>query len=199
MRVLRFLAAVGIALALAGAAQAKTTISFYSHGWGVASLFVYFPHAFVVIRRDQPDPAGSAPPPAPRDPAAGPGAVPASYGFTAVSQGPEALTGPTPGVVESADPDYMKRSTLHLTVEITDQEYEALLKRIAAWSGPGAPPYDLNRHNCVGFVADLASAIDLKTPTTIGRDPTRYLDQLARLNPDRNLDAAPAPEAAAVH
>lgn len=71
MRVLRFLAAVGIALALAGAAQAKTTISFYSHGWGVASLFVYFPHAFVVIRRDQPDPAGSAPPPAPRDPAAG--------------------------------------------------------------------------------------------------------------------------------
>jgi hypothetical protein len=170
------IAGLALSLALAGAAMAATTVSFYSHGWGVRlDGYMYFPHAFVVIQRD-----GADDPPTVE-----------SYGFTAVSQGPDALTGPTKGIVKPAADAYRRQAALHLTVTASDAEYEAMRSVIAAWSGPDAAPYDLRHHNCVDFVATLAAALDLRLPATYGMDPAKFLEQVRRLNADR-LSTDPA-------
>lgn len=176
MPVRAFLVGLALSFALAGVAMADTTVAFYSHGWGVRmDGFMYFPHAFVVVRRDGPDGARSE----------------ASYGFTAVSQGPDALAGPTRGIVKPAAETYRKQAALHFTVSATDAEYQAMQAVIAAWGGPGAAPYDLRRHDCVDFVAALAAALDLKLPAAYGIDPAKFLEQVRRLNADRITSAAP--------
>jgi hypothetical protein len=56
---------------------------------------------------------------------------------------------------------------------------------IDAWGAADAPLYDLDRHNCVGFVAALARAADLETPAAVGRDPVRFLEAVKQLNRGR--------------
>lgn len=154
-------------LILVGAAFADTTVSFYSHGWGVTGFgYVYFPHAFIVVRRTTP---GDAP-------------QEESYGFTAVSQGPDALVGPTKGEVVPANPAYVKQAVLHFTLTITDEQYQALRKVVDAWGGPDAPPYDLRHHNCVDFAAALTDALGLQRPTKPGQDPSKFLEEVKREN-----------------
>jgi hypothetical protein len=173
------LAAFVFALALAGAAQAGITVAFYSHGWGVGPHgFVYFPHAFVVIERTGAD--GAAP-------------TDESYGYTAVGQDPSVLMHPTPGEVIPEDPAYLKKSTLHFTLQISEAQYQALKAKVAAWAGPSSPLYDLNGHNCITFVAELADALGLKTPPPTGRDPGKFLDAVRSLNADRLTTVAGGP------
>jgi hypothetical protein len=156
-------------------AQAAPTAAFYSHGWGVGTdTFIYFPHAFVVLH----GPAPQAPDEA--------------YGFTAVSQGLVALVRPTRGMVDRPQPVYRGEAKLHFSVTLTDDESVALYKVIDAWGARDAPLYDLDKHNCVGFVAALAQAADLKTPEVIGRDPEKFLEAVKRLNPER-VAALPHP------
>jgi len=156
-------------------AQAAPTAAFYSHGWGVGpDTYIYFPHAFVVIH--------GAAPQAPDE----------AYGFTAVSQGLVALVRPTRGMVERPEPAYRGEATLHFTVALSDDEYVAVRAVIDAWGRTGAPLYNLDKHNCVGFVAALAQAADLKTPEAIGRDPEKFLEAVRRLNPER-VAALPRP------
>jgi hypothetical protein len=168
-----------VSLALAGAAHAAITVSFYSHGWGVgAHGFVYFPHAFILIERRGPDGA-----PAP----------PESYGYTAAGQDISVLMHPTPGEVIPEDPVYLKKSTLHFTLEITEAEYQALKATAAKWAAPGAPLYNLDGHNCITFVAELAANLGLKIPPPTGRDPGKFLDGVRQLNLDRLAGAAAPP------
>jgi hypothetical protein len=170
--------ALVVSLALAGAAHAAITVSFYSHGWGTgAHGFIYFPHAFIMIERPGPDGA-----PAP----------PESYGFTAVGQDISVLMHPTPGQVIPEDPVYLTRSTLHFTLQITEGEYQALRATAAKWAAPGAPLYNLDGHNCITFVAELASALGLKIPPPTGRDPGKFLEGVRQLNAAR-LPAGAAP------
>jgi hypothetical protein len=173
------IAGLCLSLLAADAAFGDAAVSFYSHGWGVRiDGYMYFPHAFVVIRRETaPDDARTL----------------ESYGFTAVSQGPDALTGPTRGIVKPAADAYRREAALHFTVEATDAQYQALLAEVAAWGGPGAAPYDLRRHNCLGFVAALAKALDLKLPPTTGMDPAKFLEEVRRLNPGRLVEANASP------
>jgi hypothetical protein len=173
------LAAFFAALVVAGAAHAGITVSFYSHGWGMGHGLVYFPHAFVWIER-----TGGAPgdPPATE-----------SYGFTAIGQDPSVLLHPTPGEVIPEDPVYLKRSTLHFSLEITEAQYAALKAKVAAWGGAGAPPYNLDGHNCITFVAELADALGLATPPPTGRDPGKFLEAVRQLNLARLASSAAAP------
>jgi hypothetical protein len=174
----RLLAAGLVALMLtAGAARCETTVDFYSHGWGMGpNGLMYFPHAFVVIRR-----AGQ-PGDAPKEEA---------WGYTAASTWDIGVFAhAAKGMVDQPDPVYRKKAVLHFSVEASDEEYAALRRVIDAWGGPDAPLYDLNSHNCVGFVAALASAVDLQIPTTIGRDPDRFLEGVRRLNPGRLMEAS---------
>jgi hypothetical protein len=174
-RLSALVAAILAGLLVALTAQAAPTAAFYSHGWGVGpDTYIYFPHAFVVIH--------GAAPQAPDE----------AYGFTAVSQGLVALVRPTRGMVERPEPVYRGEATLHFTVALTDGEYAGLRAVIYAWGAKGAPLYDLDKHNCVGFVAALAQAADLKTPAIIGRDPEKFLEAVKRLNPER-VAALPRP------
>ncbi|HEY1750786.1 MAG TPA: hypothetical protein VGG29_05960 [Caulobacteraceae bacterium] len=179
----RWLAALCLGLALslagAGAALADTTVSFYSHGWGVGTNgFLYFPHAFVVIRRTSPDGAAKQ----------------EAYGYTAASTTDiTVLMHPSRGVVEEPNGTYRKHATLHFTVTLTDAQYQALEARVAWWGAATSPLYNLDGHNCISFVADLASSIGLQVPDAGGRDPARFLEGVKRLNGERLMAAAGAP------
>jgi hypothetical protein len=161
-----------LAFVLAGMAQAATTVSFYSHGWGVGlNGYTYFPHAFVVIRRDG---AAGEPPKVER------------WGYTAQSvYDIGALLHPAPGEVSAPNDTYRQHATLHFTVSITDDQYKALEDRIAWWGAPTSPLYHLDKHDCMTFVGDLAATIGLKTGERTGRDPAKYLEQIKRLNAER--------------
>ncbi len=169
-RRLACLAAFVCALAAAGVAHAGITISFYSHGWGLGHGLVYFPHAFVLIER-----TGAPDAPVSRE----------TYGYTAIAQDPSVLLHPTPGEVIPEDPSYLKRSTLHFTLTISEAQYRALKATVAAWAAPGSQLYSLDGHNCITFVADLAQELGLKTPPPTGRDPGRFLEAVRRLNAAR--------------
>jgi len=174
-----WIAALTLALVVAGGARGAITVSFYSHGWGMGPHgFIYFPHAFVVIERTD---------------AAGARASEETYGFTAVGQDPSVLMHPTPGEVIPEDPVYLKKSILHFTVEATEAQYQALKAKVAAWAAPGSPLYDLNGHNCITFVAELAGALGLQAPPPTGRDPGRFLEGVRQLNPGRLIGAAADP------
>jgi hypothetical protein len=171
-------------LLFGGLAYCGTTVSFYTHGWGLGpGGMMYFPHAFVVIERST---SADAPP------------TEESYGFTAASTtDPSVLMRPSQGTVERPNPVYRKAAVLHFTVEISDAQYDALKQTLTAWGGPGAPLYDLGSHNCVGFVGAIAEAVGLKTPAgNPGEDPVKFVEGVRKLNPDR-LVALTTAEAAA--
>ena len=163
----------------AGAARCETTVSFYSHGWGTGpNGMVYFPHAFVVIHRD----ANSADPP-PEE----------AWGYTAADPNdPTVFVRPSRGMVDQPNPNYRGKAVLHFTVAISDDQYAALHQVIDTWGGPHAKLYDLRSHNCVGFVAELATTIGLTIPTTIGEDPSKFLEGVRRMNPGRLVEAEAA-------
>jgi len=173
----RFVIAGLIALLItAGAARCETTVAFYSHGWGVGPHgMMYFPHAFVVIHRSA---ASGAP------------MQEEAWGYTAASTTDfSVFTHPAPGKVNQPDPTYRQKAVLHFTIEASDAQYAALRQVIDGWGAPDGPLYDLNSHNCVGFVAAMASALGLRIPTTIGRDPSKFLEGVRRLNPGRFVEA----------
>ena len=182
---MRLLLAALVALLLsAGPGRCDTTVAFYSHGWGVApNGMMYFPHAFVVITH-----------------AAKPGDPPQeeAWGYTAAD--PNDITvfaRSSKGMVDRPNPAYRKKGVMHFQVTVSDDQYAALHRVIDAWGGPGAPLYNLKSHNCVGFVADLAAALDLQIPTTIGEDPAKFLDGVRRLNAGRLTQASAAQAASA--
>ncbi len=184
-RLARLVLAGLVALLLtASAARCETTIAFYSHGWGTGpNGFVYFPHAFVVIRRD------GKPGDPPQEEA---------WGYTAADPNdPGVFVRPSKGMVDQPNPAYRGKAVLHFAVAISDDQYAALHKVIDAWSGPDAPLYDLRSHNCVGFVAALATTLNLTIPPKIGEDPTKFLEGVRRLNPGRLVEASTAPAATA--
>lgn len=178
------LAGLALVLVSAGAVRCDTTVAFYSHGWGVAeSGMLYFPHAFVVIRRT------TSPADAPQEEA---------FGYTAADPNDIGVFARSAkGMVNQPDPTYRKKATLHFIVTASDDQYAALRKVVDAWGGVGAPLYNLKTHNCVGFVAELAGALGLAIPETIGEDPAKFLEGVRRLNPGRLAEAeAAAPPAA---
>ena len=94
--------------------------------------------------------------------------------------------------VEAADAGYVSRSTPHFWVEISDDEYRALRERIAAWTRPPGSDYNLNRRNCIHFVADLAQHLGLEAAATNHLKPEVFLAETTKLNETRvALGAAP--------
>lgn len=148
-------------------ASAKVTLGFYSRELGV-----YFPHAFVRITG-----ATDAEPGKPLDD---------NYGFTAKAVTPALLVGPVPGTIMAASKTYVRRSDLHLTIELTDEQYSAVLAVVQKWRELPRPSYDIKTSNCVFFVGDVARALGMKVddsaPKLMSR-PRSYIINLIRLNP----------------
>lgn len=189
-RLIAILATAALALA-AAPAWAAVSITFYSKELGAS-----FPHAFVILE-GTPDRGG------PR--------IEEDYGFTAKTISPAILWGKVAGeVITDHSVGYVKGSDRHFTVALTDSEYDRVMATIARWRSARQPSYDLDKHNCVHFVAEVAAAVGM-TPDTrkLMKKPRSFLEALAaqnrawltgrkavlhRLDPRTNPQARPQPK-----
>ena len=149
------------------AAPAKVTLTFYSREFGT-----YFPHAFVRVTG-----ATDAAPDTPID---------ANYGFTAKSLTPALLAGPVTGEILGVNAAYIQHSDSHLSLVLSDEQYDQVLAIVAKWRNLPQPSYDLNHANCVFFVGDVARALGMTVDDSQSRlmkRPRSYIINLIRLNP----------------
>ena len=149
-------------------ALAAVEITFYSHEFGSR-----FPHAFIVLSGTD-DRTGQK--------------IDSNYGFTATHISPAILIGSVTGEVMSmegaADRKYIADSNRHFTFKLSDAEHEAVKKTIANWQGLKQPSYNLNKQNCVHFVADVAASLGMLAdrPKALMKKPRSYTDSLAVAN-----------------
>jgi hypothetical protein len=163
VRISLLLAALSILLATTPAAAA-IRLSFYSKEWGTS-----FPHAFVRLEGTI-DATGEA--------------VDSNFGFTAKSVTPAILMGSVGGEVVSSKPGYVAKSDRHFSFMLSDAEYATVLGAVEKWRNLKQPSYNLNRRNCVFFVADVAAVLGMKadTPKELMKKPRSYIQSLLRAN-----------------
>ncbi|HJQ16798.1 MAG TPA: hypothetical protein VJ859_07330 [Allosphingosinicella sp.] len=145
-------------------AAAAVEVAFYSKEFGAT-----FPHAFITVKGSV-DTSGEK--------------VDASYGFTAKSISPGLLMHAVPGEIVPSSAAYIAHSNRHFAMTLNDAEYAALLATVDKWRTHAQPSYDLNRRNCVFFVADVAATLGLKaeTPKALMKKPRSYLQSLVAAN-----------------
>ncbi len=165
-RLIAFLAAALLALG-AAPGWAAVSITFYSK-----ELSSSFPHAFVILE-------GTLDRGGPR--------IEEDYGFTAKTISPAILWGKVAGKVDTEhSAGYIKGSDRHFTVTLTDAEYDRVIGTVERWRAAKQPNYDLDRHNCVHFVAELAASIGLAADTSrFMKKPRSYLEALTQANRER--------------
>jgi hypothetical protein len=161
----RILAAL-LCLLVHAEAVAAVEVAFYSREMSRRD----FPHAFVRIT-GTPDGGGEP--------------IDETYGFTARSIGPGILMGSVSGEVRPEPVRAMERSQIQFAVAASDEQYAALIATVERWRTRNQPAYNLNRRNCVHFVADLAAALGLRTDGAEGlmKRPRVFLEHVRRLNP----------------
>lgn len=162
-RLIAWLAAGLLALA-AAPGWAAVSITFYSKELGAS-----FPHAFVILE-GTPDRGG------PR--------IEEDYGFTAKTVSPAILWGKVAGeVITDHSVSYVNGSDRHFTLTLRDSEYDQVMATIGRWRATRQPSYDLEKHNCVHFVAELAAAIGLRVDTSrLMKKPRSFLEALTLAN-----------------
>jgi hypothetical protein len=162
-RALATLAALLLAW-IAVPASAAVSITFYSKELGAS-----FPHAFVVLEGNL-DRGG------PR--------IEEDYGFTAKTISPAILWGKVAGeVITDHSVSYVKGSDRHFTVTLSDSEYDRAMATVARWRAARQPSYDLDKHNCVHFVAEIAASIGLTPDTSrLMKKPRSFLEALTQSN-----------------
>jgi len=164
-------------------AHAAVTVTFYGHeGLKVRGGFLYFPHAYVRLTGTL-DETGEV--------------VDQAYGFTALNPGPQLLFMSGRGVLAEPDARYVAEGIAYLSVEIEDATYHAIQARFAHWRSREGSTYNLNRRNCITFVADIARTAGLTTPSEDTLSPNGFLKELVVLNPQLPaVEALPSPIAA---
>lgn len=165
-RLPRLLAMLAAALLAAAAAPgwAAVSITFYSKELGAS-----FPHAFVIFE-------GTLDRGGPR--------IAEDYGFTAKAISPAIMWGKVAGeVITDHSTGYVKGSDRHFTLVLTDAEYDRAMATVARWRAARQPSYDLDKHNCVHFVAEVAASVDLAADTRrFMKKPRSYLETLTEAN-----------------
>jgi hypothetical protein len=146
-------------------AAAAVRITFYSKELGTS-----FPHAFVTMDGTL-DRSGER--------------IAVDYGFTAKSVTPAILFGPVKGeVISDHGASYIRGSDKHFTLTLSDADYDRVLGVVARWRGLKQPSYDLDKRNCVHFVAEIAAGLGMKaeTPKKLMKKPRSYLNMLTDAN-----------------
>lgn len=164
-------------LALAGVAapaSAAVEIAFYSRELGGNN----FPHAFVHLRGTV-DSTGEA--------------VETSYGFTAKAVTPALLFGSVAGEVIVENPRRIEQSDRQFALTLTDDQYRQVMAVVEEWRNREQPSYNLNRRNCIHFVAAIAETVGLRVdyPNDLMKKPRSFLLHVRSLNPQ--LETAPQP------
>lgn len=146
-------------------ASAQVVVAFYSHELGSS-----FPHAFFTIKGK---------------PVSGGPEVDTNFGFTAKSVTPAILMGSVVGVVESAEPGYVRNSDRKFALTVSDAQYSALMAFIEKWRSFPGKSYNLNRRNCIHFVGEAAQVLGLKVTfdKKLLKRPRSFLENVMRLNP----------------
>ena len=146
-------------------AQAAVEIRFHSKDFGAT-----FPHAFIILSGTL-DSTGEA--------------VDANYGFTVRHLiGPSILFGRVEGMVYSESAEYVAGSNHHFAMVLTDDQYHQVMALVERWRTQPQPSYSLDHHNCVSFVAEVATLLGLEVdPRGLMRRPRAFLDRVR----DRNL------------
>lgn len=148
--------------------DAAVALTFYSHELGTD-----FPHAFILLAGTD-DRSGEK--------------IDANYGFTATHISPGILFGPVKGEVFSRDSEkdarYLASSDKHFTIQLTDEQYVAVMTTVDKWRNLKQPSYDLNRQNCVHFVADVAATLGMTvaTPKGLMKKPRSFIESLTAAN-----------------
>lgn len=151
-------------LAAPTAASAEVEIAFYSK-----ELSDTFPHAFVVMK-GRLDETGEE--------------IDEALGFTAKAITPAILLGSVAGEVIPEKQSYIKHGDRQFVVIATDAEYRAVRKVIERWRTRKQPSYNMNKRNCVHFVAEVAEALGLKVDYTLGlmKKPRSFLLSVKSMN-----------------
>jgi hypothetical protein len=166
----RFLAAFLCLLLtiLPQAALAQVTLAF--HSFNGSYLGGRYPHAFIVL--DGTLANGQR--------------VRENYGFSTSASAFSALNGPVPGVIQVEKEKYIASTNRHFAVPISDAQYHAILAEVNAWKdAPGQKRYQLDKRNCIHFVARIAQMVGIKAevPQNMVRRPKLWLNLVTRLNP----------------
>jgi hypothetical protein len=164
-RVRRFLLTALFFFALASGACAEVTLTFYSHHFGTYGFGIAFPHAHIGLSGTT---EADAKP------------VKANFGFTAQTISPSILWESVEGAVLSMPDDYMARGQPHLSLPISDEQYRAVLAVVDRWRKYPQPSYNLDKHNCVTFVKEIAIALRLPASNNVKfvRSPKEFLEDL---------------------
>jgi len=149
-------------------AFAAVEIAFYSRELGGNN----FPHAFVRLSGTV-DATGEA--------------VDTSYGFTARAVTPALLFGSVSGEVVVEGAQQIARSDRQFSLVLSNAQYRAVMAVVDAWRNRAQPSYNLNRRNCVHFVAELAATVGLRVeqPARLMKRPRSFLQHIFGLNRDR--------------
>ena len=120
-------------------------------------------------------------------PEAGGAPVDISSGFTAKALTPAILLGNVAGRIDLTPRDYVEKSDAHFSLEIDDAQYAAVLRLIDEWGEKGDHHYNLNRRNCVHFVAEAARRVGLTVveEKKLMKKPRSFTQSMARMNADR--------------
>ena len=145
-------------------AFAAVEITFYSREFGSQ-----FPHGFVTLV-GTPDRGGDR--------------IDTNYGFTATHVSPAILFGSVRGKIDSAGAGYIRSSDAHFALTLTDAEYDSVMATVERYRTQRQPSYNLNRRNCVHFIADVAAAIGMRAelPKRLTRRPGAFAASLIRTN-----------------
>lgn len=153
-----------LALMVPAAASAAVELTFYSREYGS-----HFPHAFIMLE-GQPERGGER--------------IRTNYGFTATRVTPAVLLGSVRGEVMTVDDAYLAGSDPHVRIRLSDAEFDSVMATVERWRGLAQPSYNLNRQNCVFFIAHVAAAIGMTvdTPARLMKRPRSYTEHLTLEN-----------------
>lgn len=171
MLMLRIGLVVALLLGIAGQAQAAVTATFYSHKFRlVDGLRTDFPHGFVVL-------SGSTDDGAP---------VNVHLGFSAKNIFIDVLWQPVDGALddEALTDAYVSDSIKHFSLTLTDAQYRAVMAVEHKWRTWPQPSYEIDTHNCVTFVKELALAAGLSVSDSkkFIHAPADFLEDVASRN-----------------
>ena len=144
---------------------AAVRITFYSKELGAS-----FPHAFVMLDGTL-DRNGER--------------IEEDYGFSAKTISPAILWGKVKGeVISDHNSSYVANSDRHFSLTLSDAEYDAVMATVARWRTAQQPSYDLDRKNCVHFIADIATGLGLRPQPKKGlmKKPRSFLESLTEAN-----------------
>jgi hypothetical protein len=135
-------------LALAAPAAAAVTITFYSHKLRmIDSAGTDFPHGFVLLSGTTD--AGEQ--------------VDTNLGFSARSIFINILWEKVEGRFDEVPlpPGYVEGARRHFAFPLSDAQYRAVMAVVETWRNAKQPSYDIDTHNCVIFVKEIAIAAGL--------------------------------------